>query len=124
MSGCGDDDIVEIPEELRGEPWCMLIVGTWGHYDDGSSEMILNEATGSAAAGCLCASRDDILAGTRHDELNGVALDICQDIAATKNFAWDECQEDHDSGYWLVAYVHAEGDDAHFKPAGLQCYGE
>jgi hypothetical protein len=118
--GCSDE-LVEIPEELRGDPYCALIIGTYGHYDDDNRWMIVNYATGFVAAGCICATASDIASGARDDELNDAALAECRAQAATKDFVWDECQIDYEAREWLDVIIRAEGDDAHIKPPALRC---
>lgn len=44
-------EIEDVPEELRGAPCCLLVLGTNGHFEDGSSLLIAAGTT----AGCSVA---------------------------------------------------------------------
>lgn len=121
--GCRDD-IVEIPHDLRGDPYCALVVGTWGHFADGSVWLIANYETESVAGGCVCATAEEIESGARDDELNDAALAECKRQAATMDFAWDECEEDHATREWLDIIILADDTSDIPPPTGLHCFGE
>lgn len=122
MSACSEDT-VEVPDELRGEPYCALIIGTYGHYDDDRRWLIVNYATEFVAVGCVCATPEDIESGARDDELNDAALAECEEQSATMDFAWDECQADHASREWLDVIISERSGDAHLIPPDLRCIG-
>lgn len=125
--GSCSDDVVEVPDHLRGEPTCLWIIGSWGHFADGGMRLIIDEdAQFRTAAACVCMSDADYESGSRADELNDMALEICEDLATQNPFEWDECQQDHDDGEWLkYLFRSVEGGSAeHPSGTALGCIGE
>ncbi len=122
VSGCSEDD-VEIPDELRGDPYCAVIVNSYGYFEDGTRLLIANYPRNAVAVSCVCSDLDEILSGARDQELNDLALEECQYWASTKDFVSNDCLEDYAAGEWLQLIVHAEGEDAGYKPADFDCYG-
>ncbi len=124
-SACASDE-VEIPETLRGEPACAWIIDTRGHFEDGRTRLIIHEHTSGPGTGaaCLCLTEEEFETQVRHDELNDRALVVCNELAQQHDFAWDECQMDHDSERWLDFVFWAVGDWARPEADALGCVGE
>ena len=122
VSGCSQDD-VEIPDELRGDPYCALIIGSHGYFEDGSQMLIADYSIEAVAVACVCSDSEEILSGARDQELNDLALEECQYWASTKDFVSDDCLADHASGEWLDIILLAEDEDAVYKPTDFDCYG-
>ena len=122
--GCAEDT-TQIPEELRGDPYCMLIVGTYGHLEDGSNELILDYEREIVAAGCVCSNPENIESGERDEELNEAAFAVCQDQAAARGFVSDECREHYESGQWTgsISRCDAGSDCAQVPSPDLGCIG-
>jgi hypothetical protein len=121
-AGCGDD-VVDIPETQRGEPYCMIVSGAWGHFADGSVVNI-HWVDLHAAAGCACIDPDDRWDEDTLEMLNELAYQDCELAAKQWTLEWNECQEDFEAGTWLnsVAPVGEGSEDEHFRPPDLQCY--
>lgn len=120
---CGDET-VEVPEALRGEPACMWVMDSRGHFEDGSVRLIIDEPRSYTGAACLCLTEAEYESKSRHDELNDRALEVCNQLATQHDFAWTECQENHDSGRWLDLVFWARGQFTHPSGEGLGCVGE
>lgn len=121
---CGDD-LTEVPDEDGREPACMLLVGTDGHWDDGSVRVIFDEFdSGSVGVGCMCLTQEEFESQSRHDELAELVLAECERLSALHEFDWDECQEDYDNGVWLpLVYWGWEGSQFRYRvPPTLPCY--
>ena len=121
-SGCGADQ-VEIPDSLRGEPACAWIIDSRGHFADGGTHILLDEM-GRTGVACLCLTEEEFETGARHDELNDKALEVCNWLASQQDFAWDECQMDHDSERWLDFVFWSAGQTQRPEGDALGCVGE
>ncbi len=118
------DDLVEVPESLRGEPACMWIIDSWVHFADGSMRMIFDESAYRAGVACVCMTEEDFEAKARVDELNDMALEICEELADQHEHEWNECQDDHDEGAWRDILFWARGNWEHPAGTALHCAGE
>ena len=116
------DETVDIPEELIGKPYCM-IVGSWGHYADGTVHLIMNATATKNPAGCACARQEERWSPETLAMLNDLALEACKEAATHWDFEWDECQEDYDAETWIysVMYVGEDGEDTYYLPPDLHC---
>lgn len=79
-SACGSDQ-VSVPEQLRGEPACMWIMDTRMHFSDGTSKLIFDEPANQTGAACACLTEAEFESKSRLEELNDMALQICEDLA-------------------------------------------
>jgi hypothetical protein len=122
-ASCGSDEVL-IPDDLRGEPTCMWIIGTWGHFSDGGMRLIFEEANAQTAAACVCMTDADFEFKSRADELNDMALGICEELTERYPFEWDECQQDHNEGEWLDMMFRSAGNWEHPSGTALGCIGE
>ncbi len=122
-ASCGDDE-VSVPDHLRGDPTCMWIVDTWGHFADGGKRLISDEKTRWAGAACVCMTDAEFESKSRADELNDMALEICEELATQHSFEWTECQQDHDDGEWLEFFFPSAGGAEHPSGTALGCVGE
>ena len=116
-----------IPEARHGEPWCMWIIDTHGHYADGRTRVLTDErpfAVKGTGAACLCLSEEELETEARHDELNDKALAVCELLVAEFDFDWDECQMDHDSGRWFDFVFPSAGVWGRAEGDALGCVGE
>ena len=121
-TGCAADP-TELPDELRGDPYCALIIGTHGYFEDGDRLLIVDYEDGHVAAGCICAEdEDEVFSGALDDEINAASLEECRRQAATQDFVSDECEDDYASGEWMDLIVKAEDDYAWLDPE-LRCFG-
>lgn len=123
IPACADESI-EIPERLRGAPTCAWVIDSWGHFEDGSVRMILDEPRSINGAACLCLTTDQYETKARFDELNDMALEVCEQLAAQHDFAWDECREDYESGRWLEFVFRGERNHNRAEAEALGCIGE
>jgi hypothetical protein len=118
------DEVIEIPEQLRGKPACAWVGDSRVHFADGSHRLIYDEKAGWTGAACLCLSEEEFESKFRDDEFNHLALEICHDLAAQHDFAWSECQMDYESERWLDLVYWSVGDLAHPASDELGCVGE
>ena len=124
VASCADE-VIEVPDHLRGDPTCVWIIGTWGHFADGSVRLIIDDdAAFRGAAACVCMTEADFESQSRADELNAMALDLCDELATRYPFEWDECQQDHDDGEWLKFFFRSAGAAEHPTGTALGCVGE
>ena len=100
VAACGDDDTTVVPEP-ESKPVCMLLMGTFGYWEDGGSHQVWDLEKGHMAAACMCMTEDEFDSRSLHDDLNDQLLDECERQSALYEFDWDECQERHDSGSWV-----------------------
>lgn len=123
LVACGPDE-VEIPEWHYGEPACMWVIGSRGHFADGSSRVLYDKRSERTGVACLCLSEEEFETQARHAELNDLALETCKQIASQYEFAWDECQMDHDAHRWFTFVFWSAG--SYMTPEGdaLGCVGE
>jgi hypothetical protein len=130
LGSCLDDTVV-VPVPEPGRPQCMIVVGTDGHFADGTQYTV--KWPRKSAAGCACIRPDqrtnfdsqghwdwteDALA-----KLNDLAYEDCQKAAMQFDFVWDECKADYESGRWLphVWYVGEDDEDSYYLPPDLYC---
>lgn len=120
------DDTTEIPEELRGDPYCLYVTGSWGYFEDGSQLLIGNWNAGVVVGGCVCATEDEIRSGVREDEMHDRALEQCELYASMQDFVSDECVEDYESGSWLGLVMNCKPGSGceNVPPPELHCAGE
>jgi len=97
---CGDDDTTVAPEP-ESKPACMLLFGTFGYWEDGGSHQVWDLEKGHVASACMCMTEDEFYSRSLHDDLNDLLLDECERQSSLYEFDWDECQEQHDSGFWI-----------------------
>ena len=102
VAACGDDDTTFAPEP-ESKPVCMLLMGTFGYWEDGGSHQVSDLERGHVASACMCMTEDEFDSRSLHDDLNDLLLDECERQSALFEFDWDECQERHDSGHWIGA---------------------
>ena len=124
FNGCAAEP-VEIPDELRGDPYCALIIGTYGYFESGDRLLIVDYEDGYVAGGCVCAEDDeDVFSGALDDEINAASLEECRRQAASQDFVSDECEEDYANREWLDLIVAAEGEYERLAPDGPdRCLG-
>jgi hypothetical protein len=120
LGGCSDD-FVDVPDELIGKPYCMIVAGTWGYFADGTQKVVSNG--NQAAAGCACVRQEELRSEQNLARLNDLALAACEQAAKQWDFVWHECQQDHESGYWTnsLRYVGDDSDFPNLRPADLHC---
>jgi hypothetical protein len=123
-TACCDDDVVEIPEQLRGEPACAWVIDSHVHFADGGRTVIADEQTNWTGAACLCLTEEEFESRTRDQEFNDLALDRCNELAAQYDFEWSECQMDYESERWLDFVFWAAGEFEHPSADNLGCAGE
>lgn len=116
------DETVDIPEELIGKPYCM-IVGSWGHYADGTVHLVMNETATKNPAGCACVVQENLWSSETLAMLNDLALEACNADAAHWGFEWDECQADYEAETWLYSIMYV-GEDTYYLPPDLHCLDE
>jgi hypothetical protein len=120
---CGSD-MVEVPDELRGEPACMWIMDSWMHFADGSMKFIHDEPTSQTGAVCACLTEQEFESQSWREELNDRALTLCEELADRHEHEWNECQQNHDEGVWLDQMYWSAGDLDHPSGTALGCVGE
>ena len=120
LAACGDD-LVDTSADSDREPACMWIVGTRGHFADGTTMLFSDEANNRAGTACLCITQDEYDSKSRHDELNDLALAECERLAEPYGFEWNECQMDHDSDAWMNSVFWAKGNFDNGPPPGFSC---
>jgi hypothetical protein len=122
LSSC-NEDTVDIPDELVGEPFCMIVTGSWGHFEDGSKQLILWEGPHLSPAGCACIDRDERWEPDVGAMLAELAYQDCEAAAKQWDFVWNECLEDYEAGVWLntIWWVGEGSDSTQFRPADLHC---
>jgi len=118
---CGDDDTTVAPEP-ESKPACMLLFGTFGYWEDGGSHQVWDLEKGHVASACMCMTEDEFYSRSLHDDLNDLLLDECERQSALFEFDWDECQEQHDSGFWIGGTYWAwQNKWAFLVPPQLHC---
>lgn len=102
---------------------CMLLTGTLGYWDDGTQQIVWDDANEQTASICTCMTEEELESHEIHEALNDQMLLECQRLSALMGFDWDECIEDHASGQWMgTTYRAGPGDYwASFAPADLDC---
>jgi hypothetical protein len=118
------DDLVEVPEYLRGEPACAWLIDTRVHFADGGHRLISDEQTRYTGAACLCVTEEEFESRSRDDEFNDLALDLCHELATQYDFVWSECQMNYESERWLDFVFWARGEFDHPSAHKLGCVGE
>ena len=120
--GCADD-VVQVPEELYGDPVCMWVADAHVYEADGSLHVIFDHNTSWTGAACLCSSEEEFNAQTRHEELNDMALQICENLADQYVHEWNDCQMKHDSKRWYTFTFWSAGAWEHPNGTALGCIG-
>lgn len=120
---CSADE-VPIPDHLRGEPACMWIMDTRMYFGDGTSWLIHDDPSNYTGAACVCMSEAEFKSQSRSEELNDMALEICEDLAARRAHVWNECVQNYEMGNWLDDVYWARGKMEHPSGTALGCYGE
>jgi hypothetical protein len=120
-AGACSDRVATVDDEILTRPACMWIIGTDGHWSDGSLRVIYDESRGRAGTACLCLTEEEFESKTHHDQLNDLALVECERLASVHQFDWDECQQDHEAGAWLGDVFWAAGFYANGLPSGFVC---
>lgn len=125
LMSCGSDDVFEIPDEFRGDPFCALVVGTYGYFEDGSKRLVADWDENVAVGGCVCSTHEEIATGVHDEELNEKALAACQAAAAELPYVSNECQAHYESGQWLEEIYPCEpgSDFEEVPPPELRCTG-
>jgi hypothetical protein len=118
------EDLVEIPEELRGEPACAWVIDSFVHFEGDNLRVLYDEQTGWSGAACLCLTEEQFESRSRDAEFNDLALDICNKLAAQHEFIWNDCQMDYESERWLDFVYWAVEDFEHPSAERLGCVGE
>lgn len=118
------DEVVEIPDELRGEPACAWVIDSLVHFADGGVRVLYDEQSGGTGAGCLCLSEQEFESGSRNQDLNDLALVVCNQLAAQHDFEWNDCQMDYESERWLDFVFWAVEEFEHPTADALGCVGE
>lgn len=95
-AGCANDTI----ELAEGRPACVLILGTYGYYPDGSRLLVSDDDRNMVGSVCTCMTDEEFEGAVYHDELNDDALELCHELSDRLGFAWDECRQNHESGLW------------------------
>ena len=121
---CGDHTF-PVPEPEIGEAVCMLAVSS-GHWDDGRSQVILDEDLSLHAAGCACLPPEDRHAWSDEqlDMLAELTLAECEDMAQREfDFDSNDCRADFEAEAWYqhVFYVGPEGNTQNYMPDDLYC---
>jgi hypothetical protein len=122
LLGC-HDDMVEVPEDLIGKPYCMMVVGSMVHFADSPSRIILT-AEGPAPRGCGCARQEDRWSEENVTKLNDLAYSACEQTAKRYDDAVsNDCRRDYESGYWhnSIWSVGEDGKFPHLRPPDLHC---
>ncbi len=102
----------------------MWIMDTRMHFSDGTSKLIFDEPANQTGAACACLTEAEFESKSRLEELNDMALQICEDLANGTPYEWNECQHNHDSGEWLDVVFWSAGNWEHPSGAALGCAGE
>ena len=118
------DEVVEIPEQLRGEPACAWVIDSQVHFADGSLRVLYDEQTKWTGAACLCVTEQDFESRSRDQEFNDLALQICNTLAAQHDFEWNDCQIDYESERWLDFVFWTSDGFEHPAAEDLGCVGE
>jgi hypothetical protein len=122
LLGC-HDDMVEVPEDVIGRPYCMMVVGSMVHFTDSLSRIILT-AEGPSPRGCACVRRGELRSEENLAKLNDLAYAACKEAASRyDNAVSNDCQRDYESEYWhnAVWYVGDDSRFPHLRPPDLHC---
>jgi hypothetical protein len=104
------------------EPLCLRLIGTMGHRADGTQSLV--QWPGGAPYVCICVTEeqfwDPVEIDRLAEELSDLLLDECQRAADLQDFAWDECEADHDAGEWTDTYYRGTflGTDTSYSCGG------
>lgn len=91
----------------------MWIADTQLHLADGTVRPVADPETFQAGAACLCLSEAEFEAGSRKGELNELALEVCEELAARQDHVWNECVEAYESERWFDYVLWGRGE---FEP--------
>lgn len=119
--GCSEETI-EIPEELVGQPYCMIVAAAWGTFADGTGTTIL--VGNQSPAGCACVDPDQLESKETLARLNELAYAACEEAAKQWDFVWNNCLESREAEAWLqsLRYVGEGSQFPNFRPRDLHCY--
>ena len=125
LTSCGGDEVFEIPDEFRGDPFCALVTGTYGYFEDGSKRLVADWDENVAVGGCVCSTHEEIATGVHDEEINERALQACLSAAAELGYVSNECQEHYDAGQWLgnIRPCVEGGICEEVPPPELRCTG-
>jgi len=124
---CNERVVEEEPVSEPGRAACMVLIGAKMFSTDGRKHVIRTPAR--AASVCRCLTDEDFAALAHHDEMNDLALDVCEQTAAASDVAAEyptnNCAELHGEGEWLdkVYWATPDGPYSVFVPDGLSCGG-
>jgi hypothetical protein len=98
------------PNETPLEPLCMWAWDTSGHWADGTHGLVLYpEPRDATPYLCTCITEeqfwDEAEIERLEHEMNDPLLVECEEAASWQGFDWNECQEKHDSGIWMYAFL-------------------
>ncbi|NVB37298.1 hypothetical protein G6O69_05610 [Pseudenhygromyxa sp. WMMC2535] len=111
--------------DVYREPACALLVDTWGHWEDGTRQLIMNHEAGSSISVCMCMSEEEFDSGVRDDELADLLLDACLAYSELYGYDWDECEEKRaESEWWLWYKVWWDHEVIDFAYDGSSCEPE